>query len=175
MCLAAVASAQATQTKETVPGGPAKVVTEEVKGEVVATGSNWLIAKSLTGTYKVYSVKPERRFIVDGASKTLGQLQAGTFLTAHVTTTETPVIKRTTTLTKGKVFWSSPTSVIVTHENGENKQYAVPSGFKFDVEGRQLEAMELRPGMNLTATKIVEEPMTVISKDAVVTGTAPPR
>ena len=54
-----------------------------------------------------------------------------------------------------------------------NKQYEVPSGFKFDVEGKKLSAMELRPGMKLTATKIVEEPVNVISQDVVVTGTAP--
>ena len=33
--------------------------------------------------------------------------------------------------------------------------------------------MELRPGMKLTATKIVEEPISVITKDVVVTGVAP--
>ena len=33
--------------------------------------------------------------------------------------------------------------------------------------------MELRPGMKLTGTKIVEEPVTVITKDVVVTGIAP--
>ena len=43
------------------------------------------------------------------------------------------------------MFWASPTSIIVTLENGENKQYEVPDGFKFDVEGKQLSAMELRP------------------------------
>ena len=49
----------------------------------------------------------------------------------------------------------------------------MPSGFKFDVEGKKLSAMELRPGMKLTGTKIVEEPFTVITKDVVVTGAAP--
>jgi len=29
----------------------------------------------------------------------------------------------------------------------------------FDVQGKQLSAMELRPGMKLTATRIVEEPV----------------
>jgi hypothetical protein len=71
------------------------------------------------------------------------------------------------------VFWASPKSLIVTLENGENKQYAVPSGFMFDVEGKKLSAMELRPGMKVSGTKIVEEPINVITQDVVVTGTAP--
>jgi hypothetical protein len=171
--LAAAAAAQPTQTKETVPGGAATVKTVQVKGTLVASGTNWLIAKDPTGYYQVYGVKPGRKFIVDGVSKNLAELQMGTFLTATAVTTETPVIHRTTTVTKGKVFWASPTSVIVTLENGENKQYAVPSDFKFDVEGKKLSAMELRPGMKLTGTKIVEEPAVVISQDVVVTGTAP--
>jgi hypothetical protein len=94
-------------------------------------------------------------------------------LTSTATTTETPVITRTTTITKGTVFWAAPKSIIVTVEGGQNKQYAVPDGFKFDVEGKKLSAMELRPGMKVTGTKIVEEPTAVITQDVVVTGTAP--
>jgi hypothetical protein len=67
----------------------------------------------------------------------------------------------------------APTSVILTLENGENKQYDVPAGFRFDVDGRKLDAMELRPGMNLTATKIVESPRTEVTMDNVVTGVGP--
>jgi len=175
MGLAAAVSAQPAQTKETVPGGPATLKSSEVKGEVVAIGSNWLIAKHPAGDYKVYNVKPERKFIVDGVAKPLSQLKPGTMLTAHVVTTETPLIKRTTTVTEGTVFWASPKSVIVTLKNNENKQYEVPEGFKFTVDGAQLDAMQLRPGMKLTGTKIVEEPITQITQDAIVTGTAPPR
>ena len=171
LSLAAGAAAQATQTKETVAGGPAKVKTVQVKGEVVAVGSNWLIARNHAGEYRIYDVPAARKAIVDGVPTTLSQLKVGTMLTSTATTTETPLINRTTTITQGTVFWASPKSVIVTLEGGVNKQYEVPSGFMFDVEGKKLSAMELRPGMKLTATKIVEEPTSVITKDVVVTGT----
>ena len=173
LSLATVVAAQVSQTKETVPGGAAKVKTSQVQGELVAKGSDWLIAKDLHGNYKLYSVQPGRKAIVDGVAKTLDELQMGTMLTSTATTTETPLVNRTTTITQGKVFWASPKSVIVTLEDGVNKQYAVPDGFKFDVDGKQITAMELRPGMKLTGTKIVEEPVTVITKDVVVTGVAP--
>jgi hypothetical protein len=173
LSLATVVAAQVSQTKETVPGDTAKVKTSQVQGELVAKGSDWLIAKDLHGNYKLYSVQPGRKAIVDGVAKTLDELQMGTMLTSTATTTETPLVNRTTTITQGKVFWASPKSVIVTLEDGVNKQYAVPDGFKFDVDGKQITAMELRPGMKLTGTKIVEEPVTVITKDVVVTGVAP--
>jgi hypothetical protein len=173
LCLATAVAAQVGQTKETVPGGTAKVKTSQVHGELVAKGSNWLIAKDLHGNYKLYNVQAGRKAIVDGVAKTLDELQMGTMLTSTATTTETPLVNRTTTITEGKVFWASPKSIIVTLENGENKQYEVPDGFKFDVDGKQISAMELRPGMKLTGTKIVEEPVTVITKDVVVTGVAP--
>ncbi len=173
LSLATLVAAQATQTKETVPGGHATVKTTQVKGELVAKGSNWLIAKDSAGDYRLYHVQAGRKAIIDGVPKTLDQLQLGTMLTSTGTTTETPLVDRTTTITKGTVFWAAPTSIIVTLENGENKQYAVPPDFKFDVEGKQLSAMELRKGMRVTGTKIVEEPVTVITHDVVVTGTAP--
>lgn len=173
LSLAAGAAAQPTQTKETVPGGAATVKTVEVKGELVAKGSSWIIAKDPTGYYKIYTVQPGRKAIVDGVAKTLDQLALGTMLTSTATTTVTPVINRTTTITKGTVFWASPTSIIVTLENNENKQYEVPEGFKFNVDGKQISAMELRQGMHITGTKIVEEPKSVITHDVVVTGTAP--
>ena len=169
--VAALASAQPTQTKQTVPGGKPIVTTQVVKGELVAVGPTWLIAKLQAGDYKLYTVQPGQGFTIDGVSKTLSQLQPGTMLTGRVTVTETPLINRTTTVTEGTVFWSSPTSLIVTLQNRENKQYEVPRDFTFNVEGKQLTAMELRPGMKLTATKIVEEPIKEISRDVVVTGT----
>ena len=41
------------------------------------------------------------------------------------------------------------------------------------MDGKKLEAMELRQGMNITATKIVESPRTEITMDNVVTGVGP--
>ena len=171
LSLAALASAQATQTKETVPG-TSTVTTSEVKGELVAKGSNWLIAKD-TGFYTLYAVQPGRKAIVDGVPTTLDQLKLGTMLKSTATTTQTPLTDRTTTITQGTVFWASPKSIIVTLENGENRQYEVPTGFKFNVDGKQLDAMALRPGMKLTGTKIVEQQRVVITHDVIVTGTAP--
>src|SRR4030095_6576324 len=64
LCLATAVAAQVSQTKETVPGGTAKVITSQVHGELVAKGSNWLIAKDTHGNYKLYNVQAGRKAIV---------------------------------------------------------------------------------------------------------------
>ena len=123
MSVAAVVSAQPTQTKEKVLGGVPAVTTQVVKGELMAIGPNWLIAKHTAGDYKLYIVQAGQQFTIDGVSKTLKELQLGTMLTGTVITeTETPIINRTTTVTEGTVFWSSPTSVIVTLQNRERNR-----------------------------------------------------
>lgn len=178
LCMAAGnvagAEAQSTQTKETVPKGASMASTTQLRGELVAVGPNWLIAKMVpSGEYRLFDVRPGATATIDNVKKSLSQLKPGTMLTAAVTVTETPLAKRTTTVTKGRLIWSSPTTIVVTLENGENRQYTVPPGFKFNVDGKQLGVDELRTGMVLTGTNIVEEPATLITEQTVVYGTEP--
>ena len=173
LSLAMSASAQPTQTKQAVPGAP-KVSTTQLKGEVAYLQGDYLIAKMLpSGTYRLFVLRPGKTATIDGVVMPLNKAPIGTVLTADVTVTETPVTDRTISTLKGKVWVAAPTSVILTLENGENKQYDVPAGMRFDVDGKKLEAMELRQGMNLTATKVVESPRTEITTDNVVTGVGP--
>ena len=166
--------AQPTQTKQSLPSAAPKVTTTQLKGEVAYLQGDYLVAKmSPSGTYRLFVLKPGKTATIDGAVVPLNKAPIGTMLTATVTVTETPVTDRTVATLKGKVWVAGPTSVILTLENGENKQYDVPEGMRFDVDGKKLEAMELRPGMNLTATKIVESQRTEIATDNVVTGVGP--
>jgi hypothetical protein len=178
VCVPAIAAsgaeAQSAQKKETVPKGPSMASTTQLRGELIAVGPNWLIAKmDPGGDYRLFDVRPGAMATIGGVKKSLSQLKLGTMLTAAVTTTQTPVVRRTTTVTKGRLIWSVPTSIVVTLENGENRQYTVPPGFKFTVEGKSLGVEELRPGMNLTGTNVVEEPVTLITEETVVFGTEP--
>jgi len=178
VCLAVVnvagESPQATQKKETVPKGPSMATTTQLRGEVIAVGPNWLLARMVPGgEYRFFDVRPGAVATIEGVKKSLSELKAGTMLTAAVTTTETPLVKRTTTITKGRLVWASPTTIVATLENGENRQYTVPPGFKFTVEGKQLGTEELRPGMILTGTNVTEEPVTLITEQTVVYGTEP--
>jgi hypothetical protein len=164
--LAGAAAAQEVQTKETETTGEGAVSKQQLKGEVVSVGEASMVVKMIPGG-------DEQVFVIDGQPKTLHELRKGTMLTADVTTTKTPVVERTKTVASGKVFYSSPHTLILTLDNGENKQYDVAPTRKFEVDGQQLTASQLRRGMKLTATKIVEEPKHQITHESVVTGTAP--
>jgi hypothetical protein len=173
LSLAAGAAAQATQTTETV-AGEAQVTTHQIKGRVAYVQGDYLIAEMIpSGDYYLFHMKPGKTGTIDGKEMPLSQVKPGTVLTADVIITEKPMVDRTITTLEGTVFYASPNTVILTLENGENRQYEVPEGLKFDVNGRMLDAMELRPGMKLKATKVVESPRVVFSEKTVVTGTAP--
>jgi len=172
LVLVSVALAQ-TETKETV-AGTATVTKMKKQGEIIATGSNWLIAKMIPdGEYSLFYVDPAKQAMVDGVGTVAADLKPGTILTAEVTVTETPIVDRTTTVTQSTVYWASPKSVIVTLEDGGNKEYDVPEGFKFKVDDKELSAMDLKKGMKITATKIVEHPRATIVMESAVAGTAP--
>ena len=174
MSFAVSVRAQPTQTQQSLPSKIPNVTTTQLKGEVAYLQGDYLVAKMVpSGTYRLFVLKPGKTATIDGVVMPLNKAPIGTMLTATVTVTETPVIDRTISTLKGKVWVASPTSVILTLENGENKQYDVPADMRFDVDGKKLEAMELRPGMNLTATKIVESQRTEFTTDNVVTGVGP--
>jgi len=165
--------AQVTNKTEEVKGA-AQVASEQVTGEVMWVDGNYLLTRGTRGdNYTIFNVKPGREFIIDGQPKHISDLKVGTVLTATVTTTTQPVTVRTTSTLKGRVAWVQGNFVILTLENGENKEYNVPDSYKFIVSGKPASVSELRPGMNVSADKIVEVPRTEISETTVVTGKSP--
>lgn len=171
--MAAGLHAQTTTTK-TRETGPAKVVTSTLAGEVALTEGNQLLVRmKQSGRYRYFSLKPGQQFIIDGQPKMIGDLKPGTALTATIFTTTQSVTVRTTSVLNGTVWYVSGNYVILTHENGENHEYTVPPSFKFMVEGKPASVGELRKGMKVSATKIVEEPHTEISTQGYITGKAP--
>ena len=83
------------------------------------------------------------------------------------------MVDRTVMTLTGTVWWASAASVILTLENGENRQYDVPKGLKFSVDGQARDAVDLKQGMKVSATKIVEAPSHDVTTTAVVTGVSP--
>jgi len=75
----------------------------------------------------------------------------------------------------GKVWHiSPPSSVILTLEDGTNQQFKIPKGQKFTVDGQQMDAWGLKKGMRVSATKVVEEPVSVVERQKQLTGSMPP-
>ena len=174
LVVVAMATGLAAQGQTTTAAGPAEVKTEQVTGEVVWIERNLLVAKLLpSGLYRVFEVQPGRQFMIDGQTKLIGDVKLGTVLTATATTTTQPVTVRTVTVKNGTVWWAQGNYVVLTLEDGQNRSYTVPDSFRFIVEGKPASVYDLKKGMKVSATKIVEEPRTEISTNTVITGKGP--
>jgi len=168
------AHAQGTPPKTEKLSGAPKVETVTMTGEVVFVNGNWLLCKMQPlGNYTLFDVQPGREFVIDGQARHIGDLKPGTVLTGTIVTSTTPVTMRTTSTLEGTVLWAQNNYVVLRLDNGEVKEYKVPESYKFNVSGKPATAKELRDGMKVSATKIVEEPRTEISTATQITGKAP--
>ena len=162
---------QTTTTKE-----PFTRIVQVEKGEVVYVSGHDLILKMGDGQIRHIANVPESaRATVDGKEIGIDDVKVGMKLEKTITTTTTPrMVTKVETVT-GKVFHvTPPTSVILTLENGENQEFKIPKGQKFNVDGQMVDAFGLREGMKISATRITETPETVVSQKTMVTGKMPP-
>ena len=174
LLMATAAAQPRTVSKEKVKGD-ATVTTEQKKGTVLHVEGDQLVVKMSTGEIKSVTVPPDVRFIIDDKSRTVGQLKPGTTLSATYTTTTTPVTERTTRVAEGTVWFRSGTTVILTHSNGENRQYKIKESdpIQFTINGRPASVFDLRKGMTVSAVQITEEPSVEITTGRVIRGSAP--
>lgn len=142
---------------------------------VFVEGSD-LAVKMSSGDIRHFSIPAGQMATIDGAEMPLRNVKPGTKLNATVTTSGVPVTQRTVTMVSGKVWYAAPPTVIVTMPDGTNKMYKAKNSpdAKFMVNGKPATVFELRKGMNVQAERVTEEPMVQVSRDARVTGSAPP-
>jgi hypothetical protein len=172
-CLSLNAQVQ-TQTS-TQAGVPITEISVE-KGEVVSVNGNDLVVKMADGSLRhIANVAESARVTVDGQQLGIHDLKPGMKLQRTISVTTTPQTITTVQSVTGTVWHvNPPRSVILTMENGENQQFKIPQGQKFNVEGQMVDAWGLKKGMKVSATKFVEVPQTVVDRQAKVTGTMPP-
>src|SRR4029077_10089655 len=168
-------SAQVKTTTDTTSGQDAHEETVE-RGEVVVVQGNDLVVKMDDGTIRHVANVPESAKVnVDGRELGIHDLKPGMKLQRTITTTTTPQTITTVKTVTGKVWHiSPPSSVILTLEDGTNQEFKIPKGQKFTVDGQQTDAFGLRKGMKISATKIVEEPVTLVEHEQKLTGSMPP-
>ena len=177
VCMAlAISSAAQVQTQtQTATGTPLTEVVIE-SGQVVAVVGNDLFVKMADGSVHDYPNVPETaRATVDGKQLGIHDLKPGMTLQRTTLTTTTPQIVTTVQTVTGKVWQvTPPLSVILTLEDGKNQAFNIPDGQKFIVDGQETDAWGLKKGMTVTATKIVETPLTSVTKQKYTTGNIPP-
>lgn len=173
--LAFTAIAQ-VQTSSSTTSGSATHQVQVINATVVAVSGNDLVVKLDDGTLKhIANVPDSARATVDGKEVGIHDLQPGMHLQKTITTTTTPKIITTTQSVTGKVWHvNPPLSVILTLEDGKNQEFKIPKGQKFNVNGQMVDAWGLKKGMTVSATKVVEQPETVVTQQAKVTGKMPP-
>lgn len=177
VCLALSVGARAqVQTQTSESSGQATQQVQVQRAEVITVQGNDLVVKMEDGTIRHIANVPESaRATVDGKEVGIHDLQPGMKLERTITTTTTPKVITTVKSVTGKVWHvNPPKSVILTLEDGTNQQFTIPKGQKFNVDGQMVDAWGLRKGMNISATKVVEEPINEVNQQAKVTGSMPP-
>ena len=176
-CLTVAMSGNAqVQTDTSTSEGQATKTTTVEHATVVAVSGNDLVVKMSDGTLRHFANVPEStRVDVNGKELGIHELKPGMNLQRTITTTTVPKVITTTQTVTGKVwFVQPPNSVILTLEDGKNQEFKIPKGQKFDVDGQMTNAWGLKKGMTISATKVVEEPITQVQREAKLTGQMPP-
>jgi LPXTG-motif cell wall-anchored protein len=168
-------SAQVQTQTDTTAHQPTVQTTVE-RAEVVYVTGNDLVVKMEDGTIRHIANVPESaRVMVDGKELGIHDLKPGMKLQRTITTTTTPKVVTTVQTVTGKVWHvTPPNSVILTLEDGTNQQFKIPRGQKFNVDGQMVDAWGLKKGMNISATRVVEQPVTEVEQQKKLTGTMPP-
>jgi hypothetical protein len=176
-CLfAAALFAQSQTTKTTTTRGATTRTMEVERGEVVNVYGNDLIVRMASGEIRHFPNIPESaRVTVDGKELGIHDLKPGMKLQRTITTTSTPLYVTTVKTITGKVWQVvSNDTIVLTVEGGENQMFTIPKGEKFTVNGKEVDAFGLKRGMRITATEIVEVPVTAEMQHSEVTGSMPP-
>jgi hypothetical protein len=179
LCLAfmlvGTAMAQDTSTTSTAQSGQPTMATEVKSGEVVYVSGNDLVVKLDDGQVRHVVVPDTTTVNVDGKDLTVHDLKPGMHLSRTITTTSTPTTVTTVRTIKGKVWHvNPPNTVILTLADGTNKQYKVPKGQMFEMDGEKHDVFDLRQGMVISANVVTEVPEDVQTSSRSVTGTPAP-
>jgi len=177
VCLTFVLSGRAqVQTETTTTTGHATKEVQVEHAQVLTVSGNDLVVKMADGTIRHFANVPESaRVTVDGKQLGIHDLKPGMSLQRTITTTTVPKVITTTQSVTGTVWHvQPPLSVILTMEDGKNQEFKIPKGQKFNVDGQMVDAWGLTKGMKVSATKVVEEPLTVVNQQRKLTGQMPP-
>jgi hypothetical protein len=177
LCLAFALNMSAqVKTETTTTPHQAATETSVERGEVVYVQGNDLVVKMEDGTLRhVTNVPESARITVDGKQIGIHDVKVGMKLQRTITTTTTPKTITTVQTVTGKVWHiNPPTSVILTLEDGSNQQFKIPKNQKFNVDGQMVDAWGLKKGMKVSASKVVEEPVTEVEHQKQLTGEMPP-
>lgn len=175
VCLAFGVAMMAQDTSKTIEKkGAASHQVQVERGEVVYVSGNDLVVKMENGEVRHVTVPDSARATVDGKELSVHDLKPGMKLQRTILTTATPKLVTTVRTIQGRVWHVQPPSLVILSLPEGNKQYKIPKGQKFMVEGKEVTAFDLKKGMMVSATVIAQASATDIAQQRKVTGSAPP-
>ena len=167
-------SAQVRSQITTTTGKASQRVKVE-RAEVVLVSGRDLVLRMEDGTIRhIANVSDDFKATVGDKEMGIYDLKAGMTLERTTTITTTPKIVKTVQTIKGKV-WAvfPPNSVILRLDDGSNQRFEIPKGQKFNIDGKTVDTSGLKPGMIITATKVVEFTANEIDQQRKLTGSLP--
>lgn len=172
----AIAGGAQVQTDTSTTHGPASHEVTVERGTVELVEGNDLFVKMADGSTRHFPNVPEStRVTVGGQQLGIHDLKPGMKLERTITTTTTPKVVTTVQTVTGTVWHvSPPAQVILTLDDGKNQAFKIPKGQQFNIDGQMLDAFHLKKGMKISATKVVETPVTVVTQKQIITGQLPP-
>jgi LPXTG-motif cell wall-anchored protein len=172
----AIGAMAQVQTDTSVSHGASTKQVQVERATVLVVEGDDLFVKMDDGTIRHFPSVPESaRINVDGKELGIHDLKPGMTLRRTITTTTTPKVITTTQSVTGKVWYVQPPStVILTLDDGTQQKFNIPKGQKFNINGQMVDAWGLKKGMMVSATKVVEEPVTVVEHQRQLTGNMPP-
>ncbi len=174
-CLLAAGLAAQVKNETTTTKGNGTMVVEVERGEIVWISGNDLVVQMENKEIRHFMDIPESaRITVGGKELGIHDLKPGMKLERTITTVTIPRTVTKVESVTGKVWQVLPPSIVtLTLEDGTNQQFNIPKGQKFIVNGREVDASGLKKGMKISATRIVETPVTTETQLKKVTGTMP--
>lgn len=142
---------------------------------MVYVSGNDVVVKMESGEIRHITVPDGATGTVDGKTVTIADLKPGMKLQRTITTTTVQKMVKTVRTGSGTVVQANPPNyVTVQFEDNEIQRFKVPKGTNFIIDGQKKTVFDLKKGMKINATRIVEEPVTEVSQAKSVTGSAPP-
>jgi hypothetical protein len=175
-CFFALNGSAQVRSQTTTTNGKASQRVKVERAEVVLVSGRDLVLRMEDGTIRHFANVPDSfKATVDDKQVGIYDLKAGMTLERTTTITTTPKLVKTMQTVKGRV-WTvlPPSSVILTLDDGSNQRFEIPKGQKFNVEGKIVDTWGLKPGMIITATKVVEFTATEVEQRRKLTVALPP-
>jgi hypothetical protein len=173
-CLGVSMMAQ-VQTQTNTSAGTSTKVLQVERAQVVHVDGNDLVIRMEHGTIRhIRNVPESAKATVNGKEIGIHGVKVGMKLERTITTTTTPKLVTTVQTVTGKVWHVNPPNFVILTLDDGNQRFNISKGQKFNINRQMTDAWGLKKGMTVSATKVVEEPVTDVTVQKQLTATEPP-